>query len=124
MEAKKLFFMNCHLAGKMYHDADEVWDDLKVGTILRLELDKDNRHDANAVAVIYDQKNKKGEIVDEFCIGYIPRDKNERIVNFLEMGWTNVFECRINKIAPDAHPEHQIQMTIKIKRNTSCQTEE
>ena len=123
MIAKKLYFMDCHLAGRMYHDADEVWDDLKVGSILRLELDRDNRHDPNAVAVIYEQKNKKGEMIDEFLIGYIPRDKNERIANFLEMGWTNVFECRINKIDPDAHPEHQVQMTIKIKRNVNSQKE-
>jgi hypothetical protein len=70
MEAKKLYFMDCHLAGRMYHDADEVWDDLKVGTILKLERDKDNRHDPNAVAVIYEQKDKKGEMLDEFLIGY------------------------------------------------------
>ena len=25
MEAKKKFFMDCHLAGRKYHDADEVW---------------------------------------------------------------------------------------------------
>ena len=55
MEAKKMYFMDCHLAGRMYHDADEVWDELKVGTILRLERDKDNHHDPNAVAVIYEQ---------------------------------------------------------------------
>ena len=30
MEAKKMYFMDCHLAGRMYHDADEVWDELKV----------------------------------------------------------------------------------------------
>ena len=121
MKAKKLYFMDCHLAGRMYHDADEVWDNLKVGTILRLERDKDNRHDPNAVAVVYEQKNKKGEMVDEFLIGYIPRDRNERIAGFLEMGWTNVFECRINKIDPEAHPEHQVQLTIKIKRNPAPQ---
>ena len=30
METKKLYFMDCHLAGRMYHDADEVWEGLKV----------------------------------------------------------------------------------------------
>ena len=39
MVTKKLFFMDCHLAGRKYHDADEVWEDLKVGTTLRLERD-------------------------------------------------------------------------------------
>ena len=69
MEAKKKFFMDCHLAGRMYHDADEVWDKLKVGTVLQLELDKDNRHDPNAVAVVYHDKEQD----DDFLIGYIPR---------------------------------------------------
>lgn len=31
MNAKKKYFMNCHLAGRMYHEADEVWNKLKVG---------------------------------------------------------------------------------------------
>lgn len=39
METKKLYFMDCHLAGRMYHDADEVWEGLKVGTLVRLERD-------------------------------------------------------------------------------------
>ena len=74
MEAKKMYFMDCHLAGRMYHDADEVWDELKVGTILRLERDKDNHHDPNAVAVIYEQKNKKGEMVDHATV-YVTKEQ-------------------------------------------------
>ena len=115
MEAKKLYFMDCHLAGRMYHDADEVWNDLKVGTILKLERDKDNRHDMNAVMVIYE---KDGE---EYLIGYIPRGENEILANLLEMGWNNIFECRICKINEEAHPEKQVHLTIKIKRNISSQ---
>ena len=111
MEAKKLYFMDCHLAGRMYHDADEVWDDLKVGTILRLEHEKDNRHDPNAVMVVYE---KDGE---EYKIGYIPRGENESLAKFFEMGWTDIFECRISGIKPEAHPENQVHLTIKIKRN-------
>lgn len=34
MKTKKLFFKECHLAGRQYHDADEVWNELKVGTVL------------------------------------------------------------------------------------------
>lgn len=45
MEARKMYFMNCHLAGRKYHDADEVWDELKVGTVLQLVRDKGNVHD-------------------------------------------------------------------------------
>jgi hypothetical protein len=119
MVAKKIYFMDCHLAGRKYHDADEVWDELKVGTNLKLERDKENRNDANAVAVIYERKNKKDEVEDEFLIGYIPRTDNVTIAGFLEMGWNTIFECRISKINPDAHPENQVHLTIRVKRNPS-----
>ena len=111
MVTKKLFFMDCHLAGRKYHDADEVWDDLKVGTVLKLERDKENRFDPYAVMVVYDKDD------EVYLLGYIPRGENETISNLLEMGWTNLFECRINKINPDAHPEEQKHLIVKILRN-------
>lgn len=123
MVAKKMYFMDCHLAGRKYHDADEVWDELKVGTILKLRRDKENRIDPYAVEVVYERKDKKENVEDEFYIGYIPRDENETIASFLEMGWDNVFECRISKINPDAHPENQVHLTIKIKRNSNIREE-
>jgi len=42
---KKKYFLDCHLAGRKYHNADEVWDKLKVGTVLQLQRDLENRHD-------------------------------------------------------------------------------
>lgn len=105
--------MDCHLAGRKYHDADEVWNKLKVGTMLQLVLDTDNRHDPNAVAVVYQDKEQD----EAYCIGYIPRTNNETVAAFLEMGWSDMFECRICKVNEDAHPEQQIQLIIKIKRN-------
>lgn len=88
METKKKYFMDCHLAGRKYHDVD-------------------------AVAVIYHNEDN-GE---DYCIGYLPREENGTIASLLEMGWVDIFECRISKITPDAHPEKQIYLTIKIKRN-------
>ena len=117
MVAKKMYLMDCHLAGRKYHDADEVWDELKVGTILRLERDKENRYDTNAVAIVYERKDQKGAVEDEFLIGYIPRDNNVMIANFLEMGWNDIFECRISMLNSEAHPEEQVYLTIKIRRN-------
>ena len=112
METKKKFFMDCHLAGRKYHDADEVWDKLKVGTKLQLQRDLENRHDLDAVAVMF-HNEEDGE---EYHIGYLPRENNETIASILEMGWTDLFECRISKLNPDAHSEYQVHLTIKIKR--------
>ena len=53
MKARKLFFKECHLAGRQYWDVDDVWDELHVGTCLELKRDLENRHDVNAVAVVY-----------------------------------------------------------------------
>ncbi len=117
METKKKYFMDCHLAGMMYHDADEVFDKLKVGTTLTLKRDLDNRYDPNAVAVVYYEKNGKKTRASRYVVGYIPRGENSELAAFLEMGWGEIFECRINRIVPDAHPEKQIYLTIKIKRN-------
>lgn len=115
MEAKKKYFMDCHLAGRKYHDADEVWDKLKVGTVLQLQRDMDNRYDQDAVAVMY----HNAEDEEDYCIGYIPRENNGTIASILEMGWTTMFECCISKIDEEAHPEHQVHLTIKIKRNVA-----
>ena len=110
MKTNKLFFMDCHMAGRKYHDADEVWDYLRVGMTLRLERDTENRYDANAVAVMYD---KDGE---SYCLGYLPRGENKTVAALLEMGWNDIFECRISRLNPDAHPEEQVHLTIRIVR--------
>ena len=112
-EKEKMYLMSCHLAGRMYHDADEVWDKLKIGTKLRLVRDEDNRYDPKAIAVVYDSIEED----KTFILGYIPRSDNFTLSVLLDMGWTHIFECRICQVSPDAHPEQQIQLVIKVKRN-------
>ena len=103
MKAKKLFFKECNLAGRQYHDVDEVWEELHVGTQLKLQRDLENRYDKNAVAVVYNNVDVETGIVEEYLLGYIPSEDNETIAQLLEMGWDDIFECRISKINPDAH---------------------
>lgn len=116
MNAKKLFFKECHLAGRQYHDVDEVWDELHVGTCLTLQRDLDNRYDKNAVAVVYNNVDVETVIVEDYLLGYIPSGENETLAQILEMGWDKIFECRISKINPEAHYENQIRLTIRIVR--------
>ena len=113
MEKEKMYLMSCHLAGRMYHDADEVWEKLKIGTKLRLVRDVDNRYDPKAIAVVYDSIEED----KTFILGYIPRSDNFTLSVLLDMGWTHIFECRICQVSPDVHPEQQIQLVIKVKRN-------
>lgn len=120
LRRRKTFFKECHLAGRQYHDADEVWQDLQVGTLLKLERDFDNRYDDSAVAVVYEKEvtYPDGETcMEEFVIGYIPASQNKEIALFLEMGWYDIFECRISMINPNVHYEQQIHISIRIKEN-------
>ena len=82
MEMKKMLLMECHLAGRLYHDADEVWDLLRVGTRLSLVRDADNRFDPNAIAVGF----PLGDGEDDVIIGYVPAARNEVLAKFLDMG--------------------------------------
>ena len=91
-----------------------------MGTLLRLQRDMENRYDPDAVEVMY-HNEEDGE---DYRIGYIPREDNETIASILEMGWTDMFECRISSINEEAHPEKQVHLTIKIKRNKNSQKEE
>jgi len=102
------FYFNCNLAGFTYWDGPFVFNELKVGTPLRLVYEPDNKFDPNAVAIYYNDSK----------IGYIPRDFNELIAPFLEMGH-NLFEVVIQKIDPTAHTEHQIKISIYITKNNN-----
>lgn len=97
------------MAGRKYHEADLVWVRLRVGMPLRLECESDNRYDPEAVQVIL---NSDGE---DFLLGYIPRSDNRSLAPFFDMGHDNLFECRINRINPEAHPEEQVQLTVMIR---------
>ena len=117
MKAKKLYYKECHLAGRKYYDVDEVWEELKVGTLLTLQRDYDNRHDHNAVAVMYKRRDELTGEMEEFHLGYIPRCENDDLAPLLEMGWGEIFECRISRIKADENYEEQIKLTIRILRN-------
>jgi len=109
--------MECNLAGRQYYDADEVWEDIKVGTMLELERETGNLYDPNAVMVCLSKRTGR-EHVERYKLGYIPAAKNEAIAQLLDMGWNDVLECRISKFTPDApHYEQQVRLTVWIKRN-------
>ena len=112
MNAKKKYFMDCHLAGRMYHEADEVWDKLKVGTKVELVREDDNRYDPQAVMVCYNDEENNEQV----CLGYIPRAQYSTIALMMDMGYSDIFECRINQIDEKAHPEQQVHLNIRIKR--------
>ncbi|MGI6105427.1 MAG: HIRAN domain-containing protein [Raoultibacter sp.] len=97
-----------NIAGFTYWDGIDVIDKLAVGTILKLELDDANPYDPRAVALTY--KNKK--------IGYVPRTHNLEISQALYYGH-DVFEAIITQFIPEAHPERQVRVMVRIADNRS-----
>lgn len=115
MKERSLFYNEMHVAGRRYHEADLVWDKLKVGTRLQMVLDTDIAAiDPNAIALVFTDN-----VGEQYVLGYIPRSENAEIAAFLKMGWARCFECRISAIKPEAHYEDQLHVSIRIVRNLS-----
>ena len=87
-----------------YYGVD-VFENLKIGKELHLKAEPENPYDPNAVAIYYE--NKK--------LGFIPKDENELIRKFLNLGYTDLFEVKINQVSPEAYPEKQIRVVVRIK---------
>lgn len=108
-EIKKVHYTNFHIAGFAYWDGCQAFEHLKMGTELTLEREVNNYHDPYAVAIYY----------KDFKLGYVPSRENHDICKFVEMGWGDIFEARIQKISPDAHPENQVHVILYIRQKTS-----
>jgi hypothetical protein len=98
-------FANFSIAGFSYYDGVDVFQELKIGSELRLVAEPDNRFDPYAVVIYY--KDTK--------LGYIPRDENKIISQFLNLGYTDLFEIKINRVSPATHPEKQIGVQVRIR---------
>lgn len=106
---KRFHFKSSHIAGFQYYDGCIVFSQLSMGTMLELVREEDNRYDPCAVAIYFDGEK----------LGYIPREDNEQISQFLDMGYTDLFEVRICRITPDVIAEKQIGINIYIRRKKS-----
>jgi hypothetical protein len=78
----------CYIAGLQFHDIEEVWPELSVGTRLALVRDRNNKYDHNAVAVALesDYDGDPDNFDFDFILGYIPRRDNEEIAGLLDEG--------------------------------------
>ena len=97
-------FTNFHIAGFTYYNGVDVFEDLRIGTQLLLKAEPENRFDPNAVAIYFEDEK----------IGFVPRDENEMLSKFLNLGH-NLFEAKISQISPEAHPEKQIRVVVRIR---------
>jgi hypothetical protein len=97
--------LTCNIAGFTYYDGLDVINELAIGTHLALVAEPENKFDPYAVAIHYNKKK----------LGYIPSGENKFIHQFLQSGYTDLFEVRINRISLESHPEKQIGVIVKIR---------
>ncbi len=113
METNKRHYAHFHLSGFSYYQGAEVFDELKIGTLLSLKREEENRFDPYAVAVWYGDRK----------LGFVPRSSNHELSKWLEMGYGPAFECRINRLSPDCDPEEQVGVVIHLLRAPSGDSE-
>ncbi|MCL1790912.1 MAG: HIRAN domain-containing protein [Peptococcaceae bacterium] len=97
--------LDCHISGFNYYDGLDVVESLKHGTYVTLVSESDNPYDPEAIAVYF----------KEIKLGYIPHTKNSLISNLLYFGYGNIIEAKINSCDPQAHPERQFRIVVRIK---------
>lgn len=101
---KKVHLTNFHIAGFGYWEGCEAFEHLKIGTRLDLVREEDNKFDAYAVAIYY----------GEYKLGFIPRSSNHDISKYLDMGLSDIYDVRITRLSPEAHPEQQVEVIVNI----------
>ena len=94
-----------NIAGFTYWEGCIAFQELKVGTRLRLVREADNKFDPHAVAIFY-----KG-----YKLGFVPRNENTLISQLLDLGYNSIFDLRVQQILPESHPEKQISVVLFIK---------
>ena len=90
----------CQIAGFQFHSGDAIWSALSVGVELSVIRETSNEHDADAVAVYFqDQK-----------LGYVPRGENHAIAQMLDRGES--LEARITGLIDEEDPWRRICISI------------
>ncbi len=101
---KKEHLAHFDIAGFTFYDGALAFKDLRIGTKLRLKLEKDNKYDARAVAIYY----------EGYKLGFVPRSENRIFYKLFTVGLHKFVEARIQRISKDAHPENQIGVVVHL----------
>lgn len=95
-------YASFHIAGFQYWDGALVLDRLKVGKALELVPEPGNPYDPDAVALYYEGSK----------LGFVPRELNGNLAQLLAFGHTGVFEARVQQVAPERSPWHQVRVGL------------
>jgi hypothetical protein len=96
----RLIVQSSPLAGFRYHQAPELWSELRVGDSLTLERERDNPHDANAVSVAW--RGHK--------LGYVPRRENALLAWSMDRG--ERLRARISRLRSHPNPARRLEFEV------------
>lgn len=99
-EAVRILVQRSPLAGAQYHALDEVREGLRVGDLLTLVREPDNRHDRRAIRVEW--RGRK--------LGYLPRAANRVVAAALDRGEPLV--ARIATLRDDPDPWRRVEIEV------------
>lgn len=93
---------NFHIAGFTFWEGCRAFDELKIGTPLHLVREEENKFDPYAVAIYY----------EDIKLGFIPRGKNQLVAQLMDLGYDKLFDLRVQRFCPEAHPEKQVGVVL------------
>jgi len=100
--AAHILLQDSPLAGFQYHAGKTLWPQMRVGDVLTLIREPDNRYDAKAVRVEW--RGHK--------IGYVPRRENADVARFMDGG--QALTARIVRLAEVRDPWSRVRFEILI----------
>ena len=99
----RLLVQSSPLAGFRYHQAPEVWQEMRVGDALTLEREPDNAHDARAISVQW--RGHK--------LGYVPRAQNAALAWAMDRGEN--LDARVSRLQPHRNPRKRIEFEVYVE---------
>ena len=99
-QSVRLVVQSSPLAGFRYHEAPQIWSELRIGDPLTLERERDNPHDANAVSVAW--RGHK--------LGYVPRRENALLAWSLDRG--ERLHARISRLSSHPNPARRLEFEV------------
>ena len=106
----RILVQSSPLAGFQYHAGASVWDDLKVGEVLKLTREPGNSHDPYAVRV--DWRDQQ--------LGYLPRAENHAVAAEMDRGGR--VEARIAKLRSHSNPWQRVLIEVFVVLLTTWAT--
>ena len=99
----RLLVQSSPLAGFNYHQAPQVWRDMRIGDALRLEREPDNAWDGRAVRVEWHGHK----------LGYVPRAQNAALAWAMDRG--EVLNARVSRLQPHRNPRRRIEFEVYVE---------